>query len=397
MDGGAGVDPAQDNRRLPAGITFLGQFIDHDITFDPTSSLEQQNDPDSVENFRTPAFELDSLYGSGPGVQPFFYDGAGRFLIGTTGSDVPRNRNDVALIGDPRNDENLIVNQLHLAFMKFHNAVLDGPAQGNFEEAQRIVRWHYQWIILHEYLRGVCGDDVVDHVLENGRRFYVFDGEAYMPVEFSIAAFRFGHSQVRPGYVIQPGATGQPPRFAAALFAADGNDLRGNRPIGPERAVDFRAFFGSQAQRGKRIDRRLASPLLDLPPTVVGPNAPAERRSLAIRNVQRSLAFNLPSGQSVARFMQEEELTEAELWADIPDASGPAPLWFYILREAETRADGEHLAGVGARVVAEVLIGILEGDTATYLNQWPNWTPELPSAEPGTFTMLDLLRFGINS
>jgi hypothetical protein len=398
MDGG-GMDPAQDNPRLTGGVTFLGQFLDHDITFDPTSSLEQQNDPQAVRNFRTAAFELDSVYGAGPDVQPFFYDG-GRFVTSQDGGDVPRNELGTAIIADPRDDENLIVSQFHLAFLRFHNFVLGSDARGDFEEAQRIVRWHYQWIILHEYLPLTCGEDVVRHILRHGRRFFRFVGEPFIPVEFSVAAFRFGHSQVRPGYRIND-------NFAASLFPEqpdapfEDGDLRGGRPVTPERRLDPAQFFGPDAQPGRLIDGRLSTPLLRLPDTVVPPGTPDELRSLAIRNLQRGLAFALPAGQTIARFMQIPELDDNELWqvsgskeriktSDGQPASGLAPLWFYVLREAEFEAKGQHLHGVGARIVGEVFIGLLQGDQASFLNHEPGFTPTLPAKKRGTFTLQDL-------
>jgi hypothetical protein len=391
MDGGSAPDPSQNNRRLTAGFTFLGQFLDHDITFDPTSSLEQQNDPEAIQNFRTPAFELDSVYGSGPSSQPYLYDTDGKHvLLSADGVDVPRNANHVAIIGDPRNDENLIVSQLHRAFMKFHNAVLDQHAGGDFEEAQRLVRWHYQYMVLHEFLPLTCGDDLVDRVVGSGRRFYRFADEPYMPVEFSVAAYRFGHSQVRPGYRVNA-------NFAAPLFPAtpdealNGQDLRGRQPVTAARAVDWRQFFGQGAQPGRLIDRRLSTPLLNLPDTVVGPGAPPARRSLAIRNIQRGFTFALPAGQTVARAMGADVVPDTDLWKNVPGGAGLAPLWYYVLAEAESLTGGEHLAGIGARIVAEVFVGLLQGDKASYLNHEPRWTPTLPRANPKEFTMVDLL------
>ena len=232
------------NTTLTAGFTFLGQFLDHDMTFDPTSNLERHSYPEHISNFRTPSLSLDNLYGAGPGASPHLYDqsaaGQGiKFLLEATGTagkfDVPRNSQGVALIGDPRNDENLIVSQLQVAFLKFHNACVDHvktkikltKPDEIFAEAQRLVRWHYQWIIVHEFLRKTCGADVVADVLENGRKFYKWHNEPYIPVEFSVAAYRFGHSQVRPSYRANftgnPG--GQP--FFAMIFEpvpSDPND-----------------------------------------------------------------------------------------------------------------------------------------------------------------------------
>ncbi len=133
-------EPDDENRLVPAGYTYLGQFIDHDITFDPASSLQKQNDPDALEDFRTPRLDLDSLYGRGPDDQPYLYaaEKAGRFRFrlghnrGHAGQERPdllRSDDGTALIGDKRNDENKIVRQIHALFLRFHNRVFDdlGP------------------------------------------------------------------------------------------------------------------------------------------------------------------------------------------------------------------------------------------------------------------------------
>jgi len=170
------------------------------MTFDPTSSLERQVDLEAVSNFRIPALELDNLYGSGRAASPHLYDqsspGSIKLLADAAApKDLPRNTQNTALIGDPRNDENLIVSQLHLAFLKFHNAAVDqvldeGIRNPNeaFDEAQRLVRWHYQWIILHEFLPATVGQSLVDEILKKGRRFYKWRNAPFIPVEFSVAA-----------------------------------------------------------------------------------------------------------------------------------------------------------------------------------------------------------------
>ncbi len=410
MDGGG---TEKENARIPAGFVFFGQFVDHDVTFDPTSSLERQNDPKATVNFRTPALELDSVYGAGPDAQPYLYDptcpGALAVATRTDGDaswpDMPRTSGEggtagdarqVAIIGDPRNDENALVSQIHLGMIRFHNAVIGLPQVQalaehlRFEEAQRLVRWHYQWIVLNEFLPLVCGQEMVSDILKNGRRYFSFESEAYIPVEFSVAAYRFGHSQVRTSYRVGPYGGGD-------IFGTPDTDLRGNRNLPKRLVMDYDLFFGNgpDVQRSLQIDTKLASPLLDLPETVVprasridaatgqpvvdtdGARVDFAVRSLAERNLRRGLSFSLPSGQAVARYMGETPLEDAELWRGVEGGQGEAPLWFYILREAELQTNGAQLGKVGVRIVAEVLIGLLQGDLASFVNQQPNWQPTL--------------------
>ncbi|MGA5463925.1 peroxidase family protein [Mycobacterium sp. NPDC050041] len=409
----------RDNPDLTAGMTFLGQFLDHDMTFDTTSSLERQQDPEAIANFRTPVLELDNLYGPGPGAAPHLYDhtvdgGLTTFLVeqipgseartrdGSPRFDLPRNSQNIALIGDPRNDENLIVSQLHVAMLKFHNAVVEwvkaelgltSPHEV-FAEAQRLVRWHYQWIIVHEFLPKTVGAAVVDDVLTNGRRFYEWRNAPYIPVEFSVAAYRFGHSQVRPSYRANFGpADGQ--EFFALIFddtqadSGDPADLRGGKRAA-RRFIDWQTFFDfgdGRARGNKRIDTTLSSVLFDLPGI-----PSAEPQSLAQRNLLRHLTFGVPSGQRVARAMQIDPLPPADL-KDLTDfkLQERTPLWFYVLREADVREDGKRLGPVGGRIVAEVFLGLLQGDPLSYLRQDPEWTPTLPA--DGEFGIVDLLRF----
>jgi hypothetical protein len=412
-----------DNLHLTAGMTFLGQFVDHDISFDPTSSLTRQSDPEMIKNFRDPTLGLDNLYGSGPGASPHLYDqqngGGIKFLIeesGTPGKfDVPRNSQKIAIIGDPRNDENLVVSQLHLAFLRFHNAVVDYVHQElkvtdfteAFNEAQRFVRWHYQWMIVHEFLRLTCGEKVVGDVITNGRKFYHWRNNAFIPVEFSVACYRFGHSQVRPSYRANfSGDNGQP--FFAFIFdpngpgnPADPVDLSGSARA-PRRFIDWPTFFDfndNEVKHNKKIDPVLSTPLFSLPGTVVvHPNPLDNPRSLAQRNLLRALTFSLPSGQRVAQAMQIPPLNDDDLDMLKPyDLANCAPLWFYILREAQLTQSGEMLGPVAARIVTEVFIGLLQADKMSYLSQEPDWRPFLPTvdrAQQGKdYKMVDILRF----
>lgn len=424
LDQGPGENPRNPDHPggLPAGFTFLGQFIDHDITFDPTSSLERQVDPEAVANFRTPCLELDNVYGSGPGASPHLYQRSdrARLLLGSdtsdaVGTDLPRNHEETALLGDPRNDENLIVSQLHLAFLRFHNAVVDRiidalPGSGAvrhtiFERAQRSVRWHYQWIVLKQYLPAIVGEPMVSAVLAN-RRFYRWRREPFIPVEFAVAAFRFGHTQVRPGYAISD-------QFAAPLFALptpqqpSPPSLGGGKRIDPPRVIDWRRFFAidpsAPPAASKAFDPVLSSPLMRLPFARGGLDDP---QSLAQRNLLRGLTFGLPSGQAVAAAMIDEHaqdvastpglsaiepLTTDELEELRPlGLETDTPLWYYILKESQLREDGRRLGAVGGRIVAEVLVGLLQGDPMSFLSASPRWKPNLNGGE--SFGIEDLLR-----
>lgn len=401
MDGGnpAPQDTAQNNDRIRAGYTFLGQFVDHDLTLDTTSILERQVDVDGSTNFRTPAFELDSVYGLGPAVQPYLYDQTkpGQLLISADGTDLQRNSQGRAIIGDPRNDENILVSQLQLLFIKFHNKVYetefaDMPhGRARFEAAQTFVRWHYQWLVLNEFLPRLVGTHLAAATIAAPP--FEFETEhAYMPVEFSVAAYRFGHSQVRPGYALGVGrGAGLFPDLPDAPF---GNfDLRGFRPVPPELLVDWAFFFGASGQPSKKVDTLISTVLLKLPTGVVPKDEPNRHRSLATRNLQRGLDMNLPSGQTLANHLGIAPLTDAELWTSkgAQVGSGPGPLWFYCLREGEVRTGGARLAGVGAAIVARTFVALMLKDKASYLVQDPGFVPKLGSG--GRFAMTDLVNY----
>jgi len=408
--------PAGDADTVPAGFVFLGQFIDHDITLDPISSLSKQADPDALRNFRTARLDLDSLYGAGPEAQPFLYrqDDPEKFLLGENDAgeraDLPRNGEGTALIGDMRNDENLVLSQLQQAMLRFHNRVVDHLRETTgeeevFEEAQQLVRWHYQWIVLHEYLPTVCQEPVVQDTLDDRELFTVDTGEgAYMPVEFAGAVYRFGHSQARFEYEINDEfGTGK-------LFGPPGDDdalSSGFEPVPSRKVVDWRHFFefgGTEPQPAREIDPKLAPDLLELPFIGAADHEPWER-SLASRNLVRGRRLGLPSGPAVARRLGEEPLSNAESgFHEALDAHGPAgeheaPLWYYTLAEASETTGGETLGPVGSRVVAEVLAGLVDADPRSFRTIQPNWTPTLPAPVSGggtDYRMADLLAFALD-
>jgi hypothetical protein len=425
---------AEENPGISAGYTYFGQFIDHDLTFDPASSLQKQNDPDALIDFRTPKFDLDNIYGRGPSDQPYLYRDDGlHMLLGKklTGNDkdpntrgVPRNSPDGAdparaLIGDPRNDENVIVSNLQSSLLRFHNSVVDflkardGKAPA-FEDAQRVVRWHYQWAVLHDFLPTIVGEktltDIVPHILNGTNpledpprlKFYHLTGgsEAYMPVEFSVAAYRFGHSMIRPIYRINLNHERIP------IFALSPPSLVGFNDFPSDLAVDWSLFF-KMAGSGKDLTPQRVQPAYKPDTSVVGPlgTLPASVASdpppsLAQRNLLRGFTMGLPSGQAVAKHMgfpvipdnklivgkastdSGDQKDNVPLTSIAPEFKGNAPLWYYVLAEgyqqfADKPKDETpiHLGPVGGRIVGEVFVGLMMADSLSYLRQDPTWRP----------------------
>ena len=268
-------------------------------------------------------------------------------------------------------------------------------AEEMFAEAQRIVRWHYQWMIVHEFLPKTVGAATMADIVANGRTFYDWRNEPYIPVEFSVAAYRFGHSQVRPSYRANFGtsAADVSQQFFAMIFdhtaaGTDPADLRGGCRA-PRRFIDWQTFFDfgdGRARPNKLIDTTLSTALFRL----LG-QSPGSPDSLATRNLLRGLTMKLPSGQAVAKAMQLPAVEPIDL-ADLApwNLDERTPLWFYILREAQLAAGGRHLGPVGGRIVGEVVYGLIEGDSQSYLVQDPEWTPTYGVDDE--FGITDLLR-----
>jgi hypothetical protein len=502
------------NPRLTSGFTFLGQFVDHDITFDTTKLDDQQSDPYATKNFRTPRYDLDAIYGLGPSTNPQFYDpkDPDKFLIverpynqikGTlklpdgvtnvtkpsatfpdpwsvaedTVYDVPRTGDPVsaddppkgtAIIADPRNDQTEIILQLHVAMQKFHNRLVDVlrmqqvPRSAVFESARRLARWHYQWIVIHEFLPAIVGQATSDSVYKEGSKGPTINikyykptnpgGRSFIPVEFAVAAYRFGHSITRPRYTVRDvydssgtllGSVSGVPLFGDT---PTDNNLNGHRELLPRLKIQWSKFFNALNSDGtvkrtarpvRQFDTSLANPLFKLPQTAL-----PDTNNLGLlsqRNLQRGRKMGLPSGQQVARLMGVTPLTNAKLSQNYrikvripiqnatveidgppnypngpgeflevnqdvknlidnpdehPEWGGEAPLWFYILKEAEIVGKGREMGPVGGRIIAEVLVGLLQKDPNSYLYLQPGWKPTTPIApKTGQFTMADLLKF----
>ena len=522
----AATDPAVKlNSTIPAVYTYWGQFIDHDMTANtdrdsvvsditkvPVKPVAPKDVVKKLRNLRRPTFDLDSLYGNGPGLDKNFhkpdpgpadkgfYDGI-RFREGKndvspgipgikippeedltrdlprigplldagviTLDDLPADLRDQngrtrPLIGDLRNDENLIVAQFHLAVLRFHNAVVDefeaDPAAfgvehaGNaerFEAARRLTRYHYQWLSINDYLRTVTLAGVVDKILVGGPQHYapLPNGDLFAPLEYSVAAYRFGHTMVRGGYDHNRnfGAPASPDvtpvqRFAGFddlfLFTGDGHLLDAaditkstRRPFRGLKTLPFNWIIEwdrmtnkadpNEAHFARGIDTRLVPQILNMVNQGTAKaiqddsndkNKPLRQllRSLAQRNLLRGYLLSIPSGQAVAATMKVQPLSKSELRRGNTDALNLAlqnggfldstPLWYYILKEAEVRANGNSLGELGSRIVAETQIGIMRADPNSYLNddagEWdPSMGVPLKNGQGPIVTIRDFFAF----
>ena len=449
MTSGVGTAPSG----LPAGFTYLGQFIDHDLTFDKSTVTFGQNvSPAQMLQARSPSLDLDSLYGAGPQDpgSAKFYEGDGVHLkmggaiaaggepalpghdlprVGTGGTNAAKRK---ALIPDPRNDENLAVAQTHLAMIRFHNRVVDTlppatPQAQKFQLARELVTKHYQWMIRTDFLTRISTRSIVNDVFTNGRKAFevgaVPTDVPTMPIEFSVAAYRLGHSMIRAAYnwnrdFDNGGGTLD---YLFEFSALSGN-LGGSLKLASNWVADFRRLYdfgeagkanltvpAAKFNRARRIDTKLANPLHNLPSGTVDASIPQNdaRRNLAFRNLERAKMVKLATGQQMVKFLKSKGITLNGLTkAQIRDGNGGAsldgltggqrdavlantPLWFYTLREAEL--NNGRLRGAGGRIVAETFHRAMEGSEFSIVRD----TAFRPSLGPDnkTFRMVDLLFF----
>ena len=447
MTAGGGGDS-----QIPAGFTYLGQFIDHDLTMDKTKLLlREQRSPAQLQQGRSPALDLDSLYGAGPqdpGSAKFYEADGIHLKMGKTkaaggfpgkdGFDLPRGAGNtaatrrLAIIPDLRNDENLAVAQTHLAMIRFHNRVADSlpasvPQAQRFTKARELVTKHYQWMIRTDYLPRICAQPVLTNVFSQGRKAFEVGVQAdkmpTMPIEFSIAAFRLGHSMIRSSYhwnkVFDPGDL-----TYLFEFSASGGVLGGATRLAADWTADFRRLYDfneagkpdlavseGKFNRARRIDTTLVNPLKNLPPETFagspGLGFDDPKRNLAFRNLTRARMVRLATGQQMATFLKAKGVTLTKLTkTQVRDGSNGAdlsmltatqldaflkdtPLWFYILREAEL--NNGKLKGVGARIIAETFHRAIEGSQFSIVRD----TSFKPTLGPNntTFRMVDLLLF----
>ncbi len=408
---------------IPAGFTYFGQFIDHDLTARTDREADQAGlsisdgrgnlKPDfapltpvevvsRVFNARRPQFDLDSVYADGPSL---IDAGAAQDTVVTRADhlyrdlrllvergpggylDLPR-RGGKAQIADERNDENLVVSQLHASFLAFSNAVFDGlhgsTVQGRYSQARRLVRWSYQYAVVNDFLTRVCDPSIVEDTVLNGPRFYspaANGGGVFMPLEFSVAGFRFAHSMIRPFYKVNDSVTRdisdllEPARDRgdASLLGVDGRLKPGN-VVAWRNFVDLRRDVFGGPQFARLIDPRLSLGLFRLGFDGLPDSAMMSR--LTQRNLLRGHLFSIPTGQAVAEQFGIRPMDEAEVLGDddniaeairIGGFEKRTPLWYYILQEAKVQTGGRTLGAVGSRLVAETIVGLLKADPNSYL------------------------------
>ena len=433
--GNSGREGGIGDSTIPAGYTYFGQFVDHDVTFDVSSTIEAATDANSINNMRSPSLDLDNVYGRGPALDPYMYvfpssgpptaiklklgkntpsgdggpstsGGGPGPMVTKTEFDVPRvEGTNTAIIGDPRNDENLIVAQFQHAMLRFHNAVVDmvvasGFTGDIFVEAKKIVTHHYQWAVVNDFLKRVCGAAAVASAL--GSVAAPVGSPFRMPVEFAVAAYRFGHSMIRDRYWLNHNFISQP---LADVFAFVRNP---QLPVRSNWVIDFNAFFQTGVtvpvfNMARKIDSVLANGLESIP------GGSGIMAMLASRNLRRGLAMGLPSGQAAAAALGVAPMTAAQLTSGLPanelailNSNGgllkiKTPLWYYILREAAVLGSGNRLGPLGAKIVADTFVRMLKRDGESYLNTATPFTPFLPSDVLGDFTVTDIIKLsGVN-
>lgn len=408
---------------IPAAFTYFGQFIDHDLTARTDREADKAGlsisdgrghvNPNlapcapadvvkTVFNARRPQLDLDSVYGDGPSL---IDAGAARDIVATRADhfykdlrllvergpggylDLPR-RDGMAQIADDRNDENVMISQLHAAMLAFNKAVFDGlhgsTVQARYSQARQLVRWAYQYAVVNDFLMRVCDRSIVQDTIMNGPRFYspaANGGAVFMPLEFSVAGFRFAHSMIRPFYKLNDDVTRDINDLLEPKRDRGDNSLLGaDRRLKPKNVVAWRNFVDLRAdvfggpQSTRLIDPRLSMGLFKL--SFDGLPAIAMMSRLTQRNLLRGHLFSIPTGQAVAEQMGIRPMHESEVMgeddniAEAIRAGGfrdRTPLWYYVLQEAKVHTGGRTLGAVGSRLVAETIVGLLKADPNSYL------------------------------
>jgi hypothetical protein len=459
--------PASDERNY-AGLTYLGQFIVHDVTREKLSDLNRREtllakiqevedllnsrtditpehrvfleqkiavfrqfaetvvnptsvNPEDLNNVRTSLLDLDAVYG-----EFNEYLGAdGKFAIGKNAVgdlDLPRDTNGVAMIGDPRNDENRLTAGIHLGFLLFHNKVFIELQAADptktidvlIAEAKTIVIKHYHFIVIHEFLVEIISPEVLatlvnleTYELNLNPVFTALEGK--LPLEFVGAAMRWGHSAVRNGYYLNEQFDLFP------IFDPIIPDLRGFRAMGDHQPIDWSMFFPMPCSKGfqewEGIDPFVVSSLFNLPAVVTN-----QEINLPLATLRRGLLYGLPCAQDLARSLGIPEsdilsrtngnLEFYSLQGPIPDADRAlldekfgdcTPLFYYILHEALVFHGGETLGPLGSTIVGSVLLHLLNCNQLNGLNdRFVPVTGQFGCVETGRYYMSELLTYAFD-
>ncbi len=403
------VRGTDNNSANPVGHTYVGQLMTHDISLDDTSILGERNNPSRTPNRATPWLDLDTLYRfDRTRAKRDGSDFAKLALGNALGNerDFKRDDNGHAFIADRRNDENNNVAQVAAIFIALHNKFVDdlranGVRESKlFQRAKALTIAHWQSVLLYDFLPTFVEQSMIDDVLTNGPQVYrnALANAGTVPVEFSVAATRFGHSTTRGRYTLNPDFD-RVRLFALSEEELDRN-LSGGVPIPPERQIEWPRFFDfsdygigggddddqfSGLQVARKIDRLMARPMLRLP--IGGPGLPEfildpdntvagiPTVSLPAITLLRGKAFGLPSGQDVARSLGVTPLDNAQFDLDnpdeivLPEPLDEAPLMLYLFEEARIQNDGEKLGDVGGRIVTEVVLSLLKRSPRSILRR----------------------------
>jgi hypothetical protein len=452
---------------MASGYVYFGQFVDHDITRDGRFIVDQADEhEDKTPNHRTPALDLDTLYGKRGGPGPAL-DPTGELPLGPTlpprgptrgvpgeRDDLLRDANGTPQLIDPRNEENLIIGQMHVLFSKFHNGVLKllkknpklsaGPAGTSpFEQARRFVTWHYQWVVLNDFLPRIVRRAVLDDIQKNGLRLFArpyspADYPINLPIEFSVAAFRFGHSMIQENYILHRDLG--VPTGTLMFMTEKGQGIGKNSPGLPANyVINWDHFFTAPEavlNRGQNIDTFITEALYGLPAQSVAmfranfsermlapPQVAELMRPLPELTLRRGSKMHLPSGEEFAdyfklpRFVGDIHASpEDQAFFEQPGFRGRTPLWYYLLREAAVQAISDpepvlapdrlvqKLGLIGSRIVAEVLLQILNADADSIRNEGAKWTPpkfifgrsKLPRSLDSMPNIIEFVSFGTN-
>lgn len=428
------------SRELPRGnaitsaiYVYFGQFLAHDMTHlaraDETPASHVVPAGELMQK-RSSSLDLDSVYGSGfddPAIR--VSANSGRMVLGethvddceqtTTLNDLPRFDRHPHLkpqIPDERNDENLLTAQMHVMFLKLHNVFVDIAQQQGFQRARDLFQFArrettnvYHELVLSDFLRRLLHPDIYQRVIvDRTHTLFPENSPQMMPVEFSAAAFRFGHSAIRTDYKINNQHRNVP---IQRLFELTGRGRFGGsraRQLPQEFVVDWQQFLPpSKANLMFRLDPKVTHFEL------LGTDIPL---MLAQRNLLRGKEMGLPSAQIYYRRLVEafpwvcdelniRLLTEAELAsADWLDDQNPelfeaikdnTPLWYYLLAEArvDEKSDGDRLGPLGSLIVGSTILGLLESNHSAVAKANTHWqNPYIQSANRNHLTMADIVR-----